>query len=114
MAGSAALVFLLVGAYILPWYSAWTLPVFGLVWYSRAAALAAGQAAFIGVAYAAPLLIGGAFSLYAAEVLPLVLPLALAYLAWSAWHGRLDVPVGADTPFAPARIATAGASTAPR
>ena len=36
VAGSAALVFLLVGAYILPWYSAWTLPVFGLVWYSRA------------------------------------------------------------------------------
>ena len=96
VAGTSALVFLLSGAYILPWYSAWVIPVFGLVWYARVAVLAAAQAAFIGVAYAAPVLIGGGFATYAEKVLPLALPVALAYLAWSAWRDRLGLPIGAS------------------
>jgi hypothetical protein len=96
VAGTATLVFLLAGAYILPWYSAWVIPVFGLVWYSRVAVLAVAQASFIGVAYAAPLLVGGAVSVYAQKILPLALPVALTYLIWSAWRGRLGAPMGAS------------------
>ena len=95
VAGTATLVFLLAGAYILPWYSAWSLPVFALVWYSRVAVLAAGQAALISVGYAAPLVFGAVFSTYGQDVLPVVLASALTYLVWSAWHGRLELPIGA-------------------
>ncbi len=110
VAGTAALVFLLGGAYILPWYSAWVIPIFGLVWYTRVALLAAAQAAFIGVAYAAPVLIGGGFTTYAEKVLPLALPAALTYLTWSAWRGRLGLPIGASpgrSEVVPARVPVA-------
>jgi len=107
VAGTAALAFLLAGAYILPWYSAWCLPVLALAWRSRVAVLAAGQAALISVAYAAPQTFGGLFGVYAEEVLPLVLAGALAYLLWSAWRGQLDRPVGACA-------RPSGASTAER
>jgi alpha-1,6-mannosyltransferase len=50
--GGAVLVFLLAAAYVLPWYAAWGLPVFALVWRSRLARLTALHAAILVVAYA--------------------------------------------------------------
>jgi hypothetical protein len=94
VAGTAALVYLLAGAYILPWYSAWALPVLALVWNSHVAVLAAGQAALISVAYAAPLVFGGVVRGYAHDVVPVLLLGALAYLVVSAWRGRLGLGTG--------------------
>jgi hypothetical protein len=63
-------------------------------WRSRVAALAAGQAAVISLAYAAPLAFGGAFGTYAEDVVPVVLAGTLAYLVWSVATGRAGVPIG--------------------
>jgi hypothetical protein len=98
VAGTAALVFLLAGAYVLPWYSAWCLPVLALAWRSRVAVLAAVQAALISIAYAAPLMFDATLRTYAEDLLPVVLAGALGYLVWSAWRGRLDQPVGTSAP----------------
>lgn len=114
VAGTAVLVFLLGGAYILPWYSAWSLPVLALVWYSRVAVLAAGQAALIGVAYAAPPIFGAVFSAYAEDVLPVLLAGALIYLVRSAWQGRLELRVGAEPSSERDTVATARPQAAPR
>jgi len=103
VAGAAALVYLFAGAYILPWYSAWALPVLALVWSSRVAVLAAGQAALIGVAYAAPLVFGVVVRTYAQDVVPVVLLGALTYLAVSAWRDRLGHRIGATRP-SPAQL----------
>jgi hypothetical protein len=99
VAGAAALAFLLTGPYVLPWYSAWALPLLALVWSSRVAVLAAGQAVLIAVAAAAPALSVAGFAT-PGEVVPVVLAGALAYLVWSAWRGRLELPVGGDPPTA--------------
>jgi hypothetical protein len=107
VAGTAALVYLFAGAYVLPWYSAWALPVLALVWSSRIAVLAAGQAALISVAYAAPLIFGPVVSTYAQDVVPVVLLGALTYLALSAWRGRLGHRIGATRPSPPAPLLAA-------
>ena len=98
VAGAAALVFLIAGAFVLPWYSAWSMPLVALVWRSRVAALAVGQAALVSIAFAAPVILGPIFQAYALDFVPLVLFLALAYLAWSAARGRLRLPVGRSVP----------------
>ena len=100
-AGTAALVFLLAGAYVLPWYSAWSLPVLALVWYSRVAVLAAAQAALISVSYAAPLVFGAVFRTYGEDVLPVVLAGALVYLMLSARQDRLELPIGTEASSEP-------------
>jgi len=50
-AGGAALVYLLVGAYVLPWYAGWALPVLALAWRSRLALLAQLQASLLLLVY---------------------------------------------------------------
>lgn len=50
-AGGAALVYLLAGVYILPWYAGWTVMVTALAWRSRMAWLAQLQAAALMLAY---------------------------------------------------------------
>ena len=112
-AGTAALVFLLAGAYVLPWYSAWSLPVLALVWHSRVAVLAAAQAALISVSYAAPLVFGTVFRSYGEDVLPVVLAGALVYLVLSAWQDRLELPIGAEASSEPDTVATGRPEAAP-
>lgn len=95
--GAATLVFLLAGAYVLPWYSAWGLPLLAFVWRSRVATVALVQSALIGVAYAAPLVLGPVFGTYGESIVPVLLAGGLGYLGWSAWRDRLDVPVRTRT-----------------
>jgi alpha-1,6-mannosyltransferase len=49
--GAALLVYLLGAAYVLPWYTGWTLPVLALAWRSRVALVAQVQAAVLVVIY---------------------------------------------------------------
>jgi len=49
--GAALAAYLLVAAYVLPWYAAWTLPVLALQWRSRLSVLVAAQSALWAVAY---------------------------------------------------------------
>ena len=68
--------------HILPWHSAWVIPVLRSR-LGRLCCCGAGRGpgpAFIGVVYAAPVLIGGGFATYAEKVLPLALPVALDIL----------------------------------
>jgi len=113
VAVTAVLAFLFAGAYILPWYSAWALMPVALVWNSRLAALAAGQAALISAAYAAPLVFGAVLSTYAQDLVPAVLLGALAYLAWSAGHDRLRCPMRVRRRCEPDRVVAAGPNPAP-
>jgi hypothetical protein len=112
VAGTAALVYLLAGAYVLPWYSAWALPVLALVWNSHVAVLAAGQAALISVAYAAPLILGGVVRGYAQDVVPVLLLGALTHLVVSAWRGRLGLRADAPRTLPTEGLTTVGASVA--
>jgi hypothetical protein len=112
LAGAVALAYLLAAWYVLPWYSAWSLPVLALVWNSRVAFIGAAQAAVIGVAYTAPLAVGGilgaAFRVYAQTLVPIALLIALVALARFGRRGRLDDPVGAM--HAPLTSASAGSA----
>ena len=94
--GATTLLFLLGGSYVLPWYSAWALPLLALAWRSRVATVAAVQAAACAVAYAPGIAGGGAsgaaFSAYARGVVPILSVGALVYLAWSVRHRRLVDP----------------------
>ena len=99
VAGAAALVFLARASYVLPWYSAWCLPLLALAWRSRVATVAAAQAALFALAYAAPLAFGGVFGIYAQGFVPSFSLAALVYLVVSARRGRLADPV------APSRLA---------
>ncbi len=92
--GATMLVFLLAATYVLPWYSAWVLPVLALVWRSRVAVIAAGQAALMVIAYAAPVAVGGAFMVFARDVVPLLAGAGVAVVVWSAAKGVLDRPLG--------------------
>jgi len=99
VAGTAALVYLLTAAYVLPWYSAWSLPVLALVWRSHVGVLGAVQAAVAALAYLAPIAVGGAlggaFRGYARTLAPLLVLIALVVLVSSARRGRLGEPFGA-------------------
>lgn len=55
VAGAAAFAYLLVAPYVLPWYAAWALPVFALVWRERLVLAALAQALLLLVAYRPPL-----------------------------------------------------------
>ena len=94
--GATTLLFLLGGSYVLPWYSAWALPLLALAWRSRVATVAAVQAGACTVAYASGMAVGGAsgaaFSAYARGVVPILSVGALVYLAWSVRHRRLVDP----------------------
>jgi hypothetical protein len=50
-AGGAVVIYLLVAAYVLPWYAGWALPVLALAWRSRLALLAQLQASLLVLVY---------------------------------------------------------------
>jgi hypothetical protein len=50
-AGGAGFVYLLLAAYVLPWYAGWIIPVLGLAWRSRVALLAQLQASVLVLIY---------------------------------------------------------------
>lgn len=82
--GATTLVFLFAAPYVLPWYSAWVLPVVALAWRSRTAMVSAGQAALILLAYAAPIPVRGVYAVYARGLVPVTSVCLLAYLLMSA------------------------------
>ena len=96
VAGAAVVVYLLTATYVLPWYSAWSLPVLALVWRSRLALIGAVQAAVAAMAYTAPIAVGGplggAFRVYARMLAPLIVLIALVVLVSSARRDRLAEP----------------------
>src|SRR5439155_5647046 len=92
IAGAATLVFLLASPYVLPWYSAWALPVLALVWRFRVAAVAVVQAALSALAYAAPIPVHGVWAVYARGVVPITSVSLLGYLVWTTRRGRLPAP----------------------
>ena len=96
VAGAAVVVYLLTATYVLPWYSAWSLPVLALVWRSRVAVIGAVQAAVAAMAYTAPIAVGGplggAFRVYARTLAPLIVLIALVVLVSSARRDRLAEP----------------------
>jgi hypothetical protein len=110
VAGACGLVFLLAGQYVLPWYSAWVLPLLALAWRSRVAGLAAVQAGVIWLVYGAPPLLGPG-PVTTAQTLPACLAAAaLAYVVWSGWHDRLALPIGrrSASHHAPVPVARSG------
>jgi hypothetical protein len=50
-AGGAVVIYLLVAAYVLPWYAGWAIPVLALAWRSRLALLAQLQASLLVLVY---------------------------------------------------------------
>jgi len=85
-AGGAALVYLLGGVYILPWYAGWTVMVTALGWRSRMASLAQVQASVLLLAYVDragvdPDSLHRVLQMAGSRVLPVAQALAFAFLA---------------------------------
>jgi hypothetical protein len=99
VAGAAAVVYLLGAAYVLPWYTAWALPVLALAWRSRLALIAAIQAGVLLVVYVDnpgldPDVLHGVLKGIGTMIVPVtelaVLLILVAVSAWRLRAGRAD------------------------
>jgi hypothetical protein len=95
IAGATTLVFLFGASYVLPWYSAWSLPLLALGWRTRVAAVAAAQSVLVALAYLVPIGAAGLFDVYAKAVVPVCSLCLLVYIVASARRGRLADPITA-------------------
>jgi hypothetical protein len=103
VAGAALLVFMFGAAYVLPWYVAWALPVFGLLWRSRLALVAALHAGLLALAYTGQQHLH-LMTLYLHFVLPAALAVGLVYLVITSTRRSLH-PAAPTAPMNAAVVA---------